>query len=338
MELTSVNTVSQQFDCKVWIQFKWHERGPQDPSAIADWKPAWSPNVDFQNMIDVKTLDAKPAHLRTQPQGCGPVAVYSRIVLQGTFAERFECRQFPMDCQRLHIRAVLWYNPEAVEDVPMSQPFGDSPAMRTIKFESGSCQVYMDSFVQQDSWIMYDRIIVKQGLTDARRNDDGLRFTTLNIYVCLRRKLGFYGWNIMLPIFLLVTISFASFFFEASALSDRLNLTLVVLLTLVAFKFVVSQYLPAASYLTYMDMYLVASFSLVFLVALQNLVAYIIEDPGRASAFNRWSGCALAAAWGVLHVLVLPLAAWRVQRQLDRTQLADDSDGADDKELEPSPL
>ena len=60
--------------------------------------------------------------------------------------------------------------------------------------------------------------------------------------------------------FLIDLLSFCSFSVEISSPSDRLSVTLTLLLTAVAFKFVVSQSLPTISYLTL----LVSWFSLAF--------------------------------------------------------------------------
>ena len=50
--------------------------------------------------------------------------------------------------------------------------------------------------------------------------------------------------------FLIDILSFCSFSVDISSPSDRLSVTLTLLLTAVAFKFVVSQSLPTISYLT----------------------------------------------------------------------------------------
>jgi hypothetical protein len=38
-----------------------------------------------------------------------------------------------------------------------------------------------------------------------------------------QRRLGYYLWNVMFPVFLLVLLSFGSFFFDLEAISERLN-------------------------------------------------------------------------------------------------------------------
>ena len=57
-------------------------------------------------------------------------------------------------------------------------------------------------------------------------------------------------FHILFPQFLIDILSFCSYSVDISSPSDRLSVTLTLLLTAVAFKFVVSQSLPTISYLT----------------------------------------------------------------------------------------
>ncbi len=63
------------------------------------------------------------------------------------------------------------------------------------------------------------------------------RFTTLNIYFMLRRKQYFYYINFCMPTFMLGLISFVAFFMPLASLDNRMNLTVVILLSIIAFRF-----------------------------------------------------------------------------------------------------
>ena len=62
------------------------------------------------------------------------------------------------------------------------------------------------------------------------------RFSGLDIFVVVERKATFYVLNVMLPVFILVTLSFISFFLDEADIAGRLSVTLTILLTLVALK------------------------------------------------------------------------------------------------------
>lgn len=63
-----------------------------------------------------------------------------------------------------------------------------------------------------------------------------------------------------LPNFLLSVLVFTSWAIPAEELADRLSVTLTLVLTSVAFKYMVAQELPKISYLTLLDKYILMSF------------------------------------------------------------------------------
>jgi len=63
---------------------------------------------------------------------------------------------------------------------------------------------------------------IKQGMTGSERNDEGVQYTRLNVYVTLRRRANFYYFNICFPMFLLGFISFVTFFLEPTDLNSRM--------------------------------------------------------------------------------------------------------------------
>ncbi|KAG1666172.1 hypothetical protein FOA52_012019 [Chlamydomonas sp. UWO 241] len=108
---------------------------------------------------------------------------------------------------------------------------------------------------------------------------------------------------------MLVFLSFISFLLKPEDLEPRMSVTLTVILTIVALKFTVSQYLPTTSYLTLLDWYVVLAFSLTFAVAGQNaLVYYFAEfttDGIDANMVNAYTGWALVAFWVLVNIMAV---------------------------------
>ena len=67
------------------------------------------------------------------------------------------------------------------------------------------------------------------------------RYPMLHIYFVGERRAAYYMWNIALPNFLLSLLVFTSFAIPKEDLADRLSVTLTLVLTSVAFKYMVSQ-------------------------------------------------------------------------------------------------
>ncbi|EKX37151.1 hypothetical protein GUITHDRAFT_155052, partial [Guillardia theta CCMP2712] len=79
--------------------------------------------------------------------------------------------------------------------------------------------------------------------------------------------------NIALPLTTCSTVGWAAFAIEPSALADRCSVTLVMLLTMVAYKNMVSSALPPINYLTILDWYILFCFGNMILVIIENVVA-----------------------------------------------------------------
>ena len=67
------------------------------------------------------------------------------------------------------------------------------------------------------------------------------KFALMDVRCLVRRRWSYQFWNIYIPICLLTTMTFASFLIPVGDVADRLSVTLTLVLTSVAFKYVVAQ-------------------------------------------------------------------------------------------------
>lgn len=72
-------------------------------------------------------------------------------------------------------------------------------------------------------------------------DSDRKRYPLLHMYFVGERRAAYYIWNIALPNFLLSMLVFTSFAIPKEDLADRLSVTLTLVLTSVAFKYMVAQ-------------------------------------------------------------------------------------------------
>eukprot|EP00873_Tetraselmis_striata_P034887 jgi/Tetstr1/455151/TSEL_042001.t1 len=96
--------------------------------------------------------------------------------------------------------------------------------------------------------------------------------------------------------------------------ADRAGILLTILLTAVAFKFVVADMLPKVPYFTKLDLYVSACFALVFLLTVQMAASALVKDAAAAGAVDRYAGAALAASWALFHVVYIGWVAARLRR------------------------
>lgn len=177
-----------------------------------------------------------------------------------TLSQRMNLKLFPFD--ELILEMILTINkPYCIRLIP-NQEF---PSV----FQVHSFQ-WNDVFDVINGEIMFSR--VDHSLPSE--SSSGCIYPQLISSIYLHRKHGFYMSNVMIPIFLISSIATASFAINEDGTvmdtSSRLSLTLTLLLTAVAYKFVVASILPQLSYVTLLDSYLWYCFAYLLLVAIEN--------------------------------------------------------------------
>lgn len=295
MSIYDVNTVTQSFGVKLWLQFKWTVCMPADQ---IDLSTAWRPRLDFVNNIEELSV-SEPTW---KTKACGNLtSMYYSYIVQGTFLERFELQSFPLDFQTLQVRSILWNCPQ---QVTKRVGYGTKTleCARQLAFYNGGSLIYKEAFIQRDAWRLANKVYIIQEKTLAERNDDGIQYASLDITLRMWRSCSFYVYNFVLPIFLMVLLSFVSFVMDCSSLSDRLQVNLTLILTLVAFKYATSQYIPQTSYLTYLDKYIIVSFLYLTLVTGQGVLCSTVVEENQ-DAFNRVSASVFVASWLIVNLL-----------------------------------
>lgn len=142
---------------------------------------------------------------------------------------------------------------------------------------------------------------------NAVQRGDAFEFSYSTMFIDITRLPQFYISNVILPLFLIVTISWAVFWmdFGSMHLADRLSVSFTSVLTVVAFDFVTADNLPLLSYQTVLDAVLTFSYVVLSVSVLENVVAYLRyrkngKEVQRLDKFARWlfpvvyyAGCGL---------------------------------------------
>lgn len=98
------------------------------------------------------------------------------------------------------------------------------------------------------------------------------------MYLHVERNPSFYFWNVVFPILLINGVSFIAVWIHPFD-DSRANLQVTFLLTLVAYKYTLSSWLPRKSYLTLLDKYVLMSFALQVLFIAENTIFLWDCDP-----------------------------------------------------------
>jgi hypothetical protein len=116
-------------------------------------------------------------------------------------------------------------------------------------------------------------------------------FSRLTLAIDIERKVGFYLWKILLPLLIIVALSWSVFWMVEDKFGVRVRASATGVLTIVAFQFVASQNLPRIGYLTLMDKIMVISFLLLTTTVLQSYIVSRYQDgnPAKALLIDRHS-------------------------------------------------
>lgn len=110
---------------------------------------------------------------------------------------------------------------------------------------------------------------------DGHEEELGQLLVTLHI----ARNAGHILWSIILPLLVLVALTWSVFWMDNESTSNRLSVSFVGILAVVAYYFVVLESIPAIPYLTLMDTFMIATF---FLLAATVVVSFVVDRLNRA--------------------------------------------------------
>jgi hypothetical protein len=135
---------------------------------------------------------------------------------------------------------------------------------------------------------------------DVIRSDEPVSQFLLEMEV--ERKSGFYLWKLLLPLVIIVALSWSVFWMSEESFASRSRVSATGVLTIVAYQFVISADLPRVPYLTVLDRIMILSFGLLAVTVIQSLVVsrQRESDADRALRIDRTSRWAFPSVYAVL--------------------------------------
>jgi hypothetical protein len=115
---------------------------------------------------------------------------------------------------------------------------------------------------------------------------------------------------VILPLALLVFITFAVFWMDRESLGDRMDISFIGILSVVAYQIVMSDHMPPIAYFTLMNGFLYSAYLLLAAGVVVNLVVAKLDQSGRRELGNRidrrcrWAFPALFLGLNAVNALV----------------------------------
>ena len=111
--------------------------------------------------------------------------------------------------------------------------------------------------------------------------------SAFHVNIQVQRDSGFIFRVIVAPLVMLVMLSWSVFWMDRESLGDRMDISFVGILTVVAFQILVSEQLPRISYFTLMSTFLYINYLLLFGSVIMNLVVGWLDRSDRKTLGNQ---------------------------------------------------
>ncbi len=155
----------------------------------------------------------------------------------------FNLKSFPFDRQKLTLKLFTENDLEFVK----------------VNF-TGLTELDLEEFKKENSingWNI-NNIILSNSFVKKPAFDE--YFDAIQVDIVVDRKSGYYIFKIIVPIILILMICWSSVWIDPKEIESRLTITIVCLLSLIAYNFVIDADMPKLEYLTIMDYIILISY------------------------------------------------------------------------------
>lgn len=278
IDVVDIDDVNESFQAEIAILASWQDpRLAFDPQAEGtDMKlfqgsfqfnevfKGWWPQLLILN--EVGREEPKAVTVMVSPDGIVRYREQRNAVLETPM----ELHDFPFDTQRLRASMI---------------PFGSTADEVVLAVDERFARS-TDDYVRQEKdvnvsgWDL-QRLEMTVDETSLLAGEDRTRFSRLVTTIQLQRRSWQYVWEILFPLLVLVSVVWSIFWVEIDSLADRLNISFIGVLTIVAYQFVLVENMPRMSYLTFLDSVLISSFLMMALTVPQSLLIHSLVRKGK---------------------------------------------------------
>jgi hypothetical protein len=278
VDVIDVDDVNESFEAEVVIAASWN-----DPRLAFDAEKEGTDRKIFQGEYQFAEVYAGwwPQFLFTNQVGAGETkAVTVEVYPDGRvryleqrnaeFETPMALQAYPFDTQRLRVSMIPFGNLKHEVLLEVDHRYAEA----TDDYVRREQNVNVAGWDLQHLELHTDEQYIAAG-------DDKNYYSRLVATIQLKRRSWQLVWAILFPLVVLVSVIWSIFWIEIDSLADRLNVSFIGVLTIVAYQFVVIENMPRMSYLTFTDTLLLASFLTMAATIPQSLAIHSLVRKGK---------------------------------------------------------
>lgn len=295
LELLDIDDSEGTFDVDMLVSARWKD--PRVTAGLASqWRSCdgvgertWRPPVSYGNGYDAEVRVVEPLRLERDD------AFFYRERQRVTFSLQADLHAFPFDEQVLSMQII---NPVADADMHI-EPSVSMSAEATAGIVG---------------WHVAPPGIDRRAFLGSAPHGGrvvGPQFTQFRVLIPVSRDPRFYLWRVVLPLCLIVGMSWSVFWIHSSRLDAQMEVSSASVLTLIAFQLSFSDVLPRVPYLTLLDKFALMCTLLVFLALAESVWTSFLarrerlELAERIDHGSRWAFPLAFSAWIACMALTL---------------------------------
>lgn len=261
IEITEINEVTNTFRVAGYIDLVWcdprlafastkenDEKILLEEDAALKLEKIWWPDISFANEESPRKIENQILVIRKD----GTIDYQEKFA--ATLEANYNLLSFPFDKQLLEIE---------IESFTWTGDF--------LNFHENEDILGFAENFKIPEWNIANvisLISIKQEIRDRAP------FSEFLTYIEVERKPGFYVFKILIPLLLIITSSWSIFWIPMQELANRIHISLAVILSAVAYQFVISGSLPKIPEFTVMDSILIISFEFIVISVIESVAVY----------------------------------------------------------------
>jgi hypothetical protein len=300
VDIDEIDGAAQNFTANIYLRLRWHDRRLASPGASPREMPlgdVWDPRALLANLQGLVTKSLPDV---VHVDGDGTVTYYQRYTCK--LSQPLLLQDFPMDTHVFTIQfAAAGYAADELTFVP------DVTERAGVRIEGGA----MADRLSLPDW----QVLGHTTSTAAYQPIPGANAPGFAFEFTARRYLAYYIWQIVLPLAMVVVMSWTAFWLDTKDVGARVGVATSAILSLIAYRFVLASLLPNLPYMTRMDYLMVGSTLLVLLALIAVLLISLMRQRNRevgAEWLNLWARIGFPVAFVAIFIWFMS-GAWLVK-------------------------